>query len=65
MKKINIINIIGEGYNCNINFNHVVSCFHDTDKRSVCIQYNTIVDDYPFKVNYFNVIEVNYLGEKL
>ncbi len=33
MKKINIINIIGEGYNCNINFNHVVSCFHDTDKK--------------------------------
>ena len=51
MKKINIINIIGEGYNCNINFNHVISCFHDTDKKSVCIQYNTIVDDYLFKVN--------------
>lgn len=26
---------------------------------------NTIVDGYPFKVNYLNVIEVNYLGEKL
>lgn len=34
-------------------------------KKSVCIQYNTIVDGYPFKVNYLNVIEVNYLGEKL
>lgn len=65
MKKINIINIIGEGYNCNINFNNVISCFYDTGKKSVCIQYNTIVDDYPLKVNYLNVIEVNYLGEKL
>ena len=63
MKEINIINIIGEGYNCNINFNNVISCFHDTGKKTVYITFNTLVDNNLLKVKYLNVIEVNYLGE--
>lgn len=65
MKEINVINIIGEGYNCNINFNHVISCFHNTDKKTVYVTFNTVVDNDSLKVKYLNVIEVNYLGEQL
>lgn len=32
-------------------------------KKTVCITFNTLVDNNLLKVKYLNVIEVNYLGE--
>ena len=63
MKKVNAINIVGKGYNCIINFNNIVYCYHNTNNRSASVKLKVSNDYIPPEVEYFDVEEINYLDE--